>query len=246
MFKKIKAILVKKIVLSKLNEKNLLKLFKYYKKYQNKITILSGKYIISENNGKFKEYDIFNDEIIYYGEYSDGKRNWKGKEYKYGYFIFEGEYLNGKRNGKGKEYYNRKIIFEGEYLNGKRWNGKAYDNSNNIIYELKDGKGFIKNCEDDICIFEGEYLNGEKNGKGKEYNKKGNLLFEGEYLRDKRHGQGKEYYPNGNILFEGEYYYDHRLKGKEYYLNGKIEFEGEYSDSKWNGKGYNRSGKLLY
>jgi len=32
--------------------------------------------------------------------------------------IFEGEYLNGKRNGKGKEYYNNgKLQFEGEYLN---------------------------------------------------------------------------------------------------------------------------------
>ena len=40
--------------------------------------------------------------------------------------IFEGEYLNGKRNGKGKEYdYYGNLIFEGEYLNGKRWNGKG-------------------------------------------------------------------------------------------------------------------------
>ena len=47
----------------------------------------------------------------------------KGKEYNYdGDLIFEGEYLNGKRNGKGKEYdyYDGKLIFEGEYLNGKR------------------------------------------------------------------------------------------------------------------------------
>ena len=36
--------------------------------------------------------------------------------------IFEGEYLNGKRNGKGKEYnyYNGKLEYEGEYLNGNR------------------------------------------------------------------------------------------------------------------------------
>ena len=36
--------------------------------------------------------------------------------------IFEGEYLNGKRNGKGKEYdkYNSKLEYEGEYLNGKK------------------------------------------------------------------------------------------------------------------------------
>ena len=33
--------------------------------------------------------------------------------------IFEGEYLNGLKNGKGKEYdWNGKIKFEGEYLNG--------------------------------------------------------------------------------------------------------------------------------
>ena len=34
---------------------------------------------------------------------------------------------------------------------------------------------------------------------------------------------------------------------KEYYLNGKVEFEGEYLyDTKWNGKGYNKKGKLIY
>ena len=38
-----------------------------------------------------------------------------------GRLIFEGEYLNGKRNGKGKEYnYFGKLEFEGEYLNGER------------------------------------------------------------------------------------------------------------------------------
>ena len=36
--------------------------------------------------------------------------------------IFEGEYLNGERNGKGKEYhsYNGNLLFEGEYINGFR------------------------------------------------------------------------------------------------------------------------------
>ena len=34
--------------------------------------------------------------------------------------MYEGEYLNGKRNGKGKEYDEKgNIIFEGEYLNGE-------------------------------------------------------------------------------------------------------------------------------
>ena len=34
------------------------------------------------------------------------------------YICFEGEYLNGERHGKGKEYEdNGNILFEGEYLN---------------------------------------------------------------------------------------------------------------------------------
>ena len=77
----------------------------------------------------------------------NGKRNGKGKEYNIiGHkIIFEGEYLNGKRNGEGKQYdYDGdKIEFEGEYKNGKRWNGKGYYN-NNIVYELKNGNGYVK------------------------------------------------------------------------------------------------------
>ena len=34
---------------------------------------------------------------------------------------FEGEYLDGERNRKGREYnYSGRLKFEGEYLNGKR------------------------------------------------------------------------------------------------------------------------------
>ena len=60
------------------------------------------------------------------------KETEKEKNMSVGKLEFEGEYLNGKRNGKGKEYnYEGKLLFEGEYLNGKRWNGKGY-NKNDI------------------------------------------------------------------------------------------------------------------
>ena len=63
------------------------------------------------------------------GEYKNGERNVKGKEYDYKNNLrFECEYENGERNGKGKEYdYNGKLLFEGEYLNGKKWNGTGYN-----------------------------------------------------------------------------------------------------------------------
>ena len=44
--------------------------------------------------------------------------------------VFKGEFLNGEKNGKGKEFYNGFLEFEGEYLNGKR-NGKGKKFNNN-------------------------------------------------------------------------------------------------------------------
>ena len=68
--------------------------------------------------------------MIYEGEYLNGERNGKGKEYDNdGNLIFEREFIKGKRfNGKEKEYdYRCKLIFEGEYLTGKRNGiGKKY------------------------------------------------------------------------------------------------------------------------
>ena len=198
--------LVKNIFLY-LNEKQKLELIIYNKQLQKILGFdieyykeISGKYIRLEKNGKGKEYDLNSNKL-----------------------IFEGEYLNGKRNGKGKEYYlyNDNIKFEGEYLNGKRWNGKGYNEDGNIEYEIKDGKGHIKErWYNGDFIFEGECLNGEIKGKGEEYDIDGNLKFEGEYLNWKRNGKRKEYYYEGQLKFEGEY------------LNGKI----------WNGKGYNKKG----
>ena len=176
-----------KFLFSHLEENVKLKIIKYNKTMKNMIDIklinykfLSKRYIILEDENKGKEYDGQTDNLIYEGEYLNGKRNGKGKEYDENKLIFEGEYLNGKRNGKGKEYYNDgELKFEGEYLNGER-NGK--------------GKEYDYNGE---LIFEGDYLNGERwNGKGKEYYNNGELAFEGQYLNGERHSKGKEYYKN--------------------------------------------------
>ena len=111
-----------------------------------------GKYEfeIKEGKGYVKEYYV-NGNIIFEGEYLDGKRNGKGKEYDYCSsgikILFEGEYLNGIKNGKGKEYdYCSGIkIFEGEYLNG-----------------IKNGKGKEYNKNNGKLLFEGDYLKGKK------------------------------------------------------------------------------------
>ena len=49
---------------------------------------------------------------------------------------------------------------------------------------------------------------------------------------------------------EEEYFQDMKVKGKEY-INGKLVYEGEYIydkfiDTKYNGKGYDENGCLIY
>ena len=134
------------------------------------------------------------------------------------------------------------ILFKGEYLNGKRWNGEGYDTDRKKQYEIKEGKGYVKEYNDfnGFLEFEGEYKNGERNGRGKEY--KGNQkAFEGEYLNGKRNGKGKEYYAYGDLLFKGEYLNGERNgEGEEYLWYGRcttsfLSFKGEYLNGKRNG-----------
>ena len=103
--------------------------------------------------------------------------------------------------------------YEGEFLYNKKWNGKGYDKYGNIIYELKNGNGKVREYDinNDKLKFEGEYLNGKRNGKGKEYYPGGTLEFECEYLNGKRNGKGKEYGYNGKLKFEGQFLNDKRI-----------------------------------
>ena len=104
----------------------------------------------------------------------------------------------------------------------------------------KNGNGQIISAHTFNIIFEGKYKNGKKNGKGKEYNKFGELIFEGEFRDNKRNGKGKEYNSSsGNVLFDGEYKNGKRHgKGIEYDYDKNIIFKGEYLNGKiWSGFG---------
>ena len=191
-----------KILFSYFHEKEKLKTVKYNKLLQNILginiinyQIFSRKYIIYESNGIGKEYNSYHDRLEFEGEYKNGERNGKGREYNYeGHLLFKGEYKNGKRNGKGSEYYyndgkikfegeylynflfkgklyiNETLEYEGEFLFNRKYNGKWYDKNGNIIYELINGKGKVKKYDFvGKLLFVGEYFNGKKHGKGKEY-----------------------------------------------------------------------------
>ena len=145
MLKNVKSSYFTQLIFSDISEGRKLKLLKHNKNLQKEMNInlidykfFSERYITYESNRKGREYDGYSDSLIYEGEYKNGERNGKGKEYYInGKLKFEGEYLNGKRNGKGKEYDIRgKLLFEGEYLNGKRDGiGKEYYYNGILKYE---------------------------------------------------------------------------------------------------------------
>ena len=109
-------------------------------------------------------------QIIKYNKEIKGNLQTKMEKecYPDGKLKFEGEVSGDKRNGKGKEYYkNGRLMFEGEFKNGKRWTGKAYDPKGNVVGELVDGKGLMKeyDYESGELIFDGQYFNGERKNK---------------------------------------------------------------------------------
>jgi len=132
MLENIKSPKIMRILFNNLYEERKMKLIIYNKRIQNILNIsimdyklLSGRYIVLEENSKGKEYYLNNDSLIYEGEYLNLKRNGIGKEYNNdGTLIYDGKYKNGKRYGKGKEYNNDNIlIFEGIFINNLKWKG---------------------------------------------------------------------------------------------------------------------------
>ena len=151
----VKSNYILKVIFSLIWENKKFNLISYNKQIQKKLSVdietfkkNCSRKIIETQEGNVREY-LINSNIL----------------------IFEGEYKNGKRNGKGKEYYNdQKLKFEGIYLNGKKKNGYGYDYNDNIFIAIENGniKEYFFNGN---SKFIGEYLEG-KRWKGKGYNYK--------------------------------------------------------------------------
>ena len=97
MLKNIKSIYFIRILFSYFSEKNKLELIKCNKNIQRLLNIdlinyifFACKFIIFETKSDVKEYKCFDKlyeiKLIYEGEYLNGKRNEKGKEYDYNIF----------------------------------------------------------------------------------------------------------------------------------------------------------------
>ena len=88
MLKKVNNFHFKIFVFTMLKETRKLNIIKHNKYIQNEfhITLLdykneSGRYIIFDGKGKGKEYNAYNNELMFEGEYKNGRINGNGIEY---------------------------------------------------------------------------------------------------------------------------------------------------------------------
>ena len=103
MLNKIKSKYILHNVLIHVNNIQKLNTLRFNKRIQNRLEIniidyrrLSGKYKIIKDN-ELKIYNSYNDRILFEGQYSNGNKNGKGREYDLeGRIIFEGEYYDVK------------------------------------------------------------------------------------------------------------------------------------------------------
>ena len=108
-------------------------------------------------NGLGKMYQngrtVFTSEgdLIYEGEWKDGKKHGKGKKFYDGDLIYEGEWNEGCYHGKGKEFSDGDLIYEGEWK-----------------YSEEHGKGikYFKVVGKNLAKYEGEFEESDFNGKG--------------------------------------------------------------------------------
>ena len=146
-----------------------------------------GKGLFQWKNGASYEGEFDNDMLNGKGLYifPDGKK-------------YNGDWKNNKMDGKGEFTWPNGRIYVGEYKDGKIWNGKGYDINGNIVYEIKDGKGYVKLYTDygSYCHFLGEYKNGEANGLGKSFWQGKSTPLYKEFEREYKDGEeyeGKRY-----------------------------------------------------
>ena len=151
------------------------------------INIIKEDLKMKRNNCKYIERKyIWDDNKYYIGEFRNNLPNGKGiKYYSNGNILYEGNFINGKFEGNGKYYYEDGDYFSGEYKNGLRnGKGKEYYSNGNIKYEgdwINDkregnGKYIWENGE----YYIGQYKNGLKNGKGIMFYSNGNIKYEGD------------------------------------------------------------------
>ena len=203
-----------------------------------------------------------NDKLQYEGYFSDGLYSGFGKYFEDGEIVYAGNWVNGKPEGEGTEYHEG-AEFYGTYLDGKRngifqikRNGTTrYVNFINDVPDLNncsviynngikwegaltdsyEPTGFGKIIKSDETINFVYTDNGEITGKQEIFFSNG-TSYDGELIAGKRNGYGVQSYLNG-ITYYGEWKDDEASGYGELVFDDDWYYSGEWKNGYYDGDG---------
>lgn len=178
---------------------------------------------------------------VYYGYFSQGKRQGKGwlqmldgsyyeGEFKNDEFdgkgslkfadgrTISGKFVKGYLEGEGKEVWDNGTVYEGKFLKSKKHGSGYLVSPNNFTYKgefSKDkfhGTGTL--TTENQASYEGQWEKGKMHGKGT-FTWPNGKVYVGDYISDKKHGKGRMKYPNKTI-YNGDWV-DDQQHGKAIY-----------------------------
>ncbi|CEM15729.1 unnamed protein product [Vitrella brassicaformis CCMP3155] len=175
-----------------------------------------GPTLDGKPHGQGELRDRRDNNVIYSGDWRNGKRHGHGKELTGGRVTYEGVWVNGEKKGAGVA---TGMWWEGHFYHGPTLDGRPH------------GEGELRDHHDNV-IFKGQWTNGR--GHGEEFDTQGRVKYEGQWEHGKRHGRGKALDDGGMATYEGEWADGKRHgQGKAYYqYDGPVLwFEGEWRDN---------------
>lgn len=160
--------------------------------------------------------------------------------------VFEKiNYCNGKKHGAAIRYWNSENIASQEnYSCGNLIFGKYYDQCENLVAEIVNGKGHRAGFGKEYIRELQEYNNGVVDGEVKVFNQEGRLKRVYRVKNGIKHGEETEYYVENQIYCPGSLkpklsfnWYEGKVHGvmRTWYPNGVMENQREISNNQKSG-----------
>lgn len=142
--------------------------------------VYTGKFMNDAFHGQGR-LELSLEDIIFEGEFENGKVPRKGKLIFPDGDVYEGDIDGYKRHGKGKLYMASGGVFEGQFMD-----------------DQIEGKGRLD--FPDSSYYVGEFMDGRRDGYGRFYDAESEEIYEGNWLGDLKSGEGKLFMTNGEVV----------------------------------------------
>ncbi|KAL4430533.1 hypothetical protein ABPG74_005458 [Tetrahymena malaccensis] len=181
----------------------------------------------------------FENAAVYIGQWKNGQRHGRGKQYWNDGSFYEGYWRDNMANGKGRLIHADGDVYEGEWKDDKAHGKGFYNHTDGARYDgswYEDKQhGYGVETWPDGAKYAGEYEMGKKHGKGK-FNWADGSTYEGQFWNNNIHGHGTYEWADGR-KFVGEWKNNKMDGNGEFQWADGRKYTGQYLEDKKHGYG---------